>query len=72
MFRISLKEEFLDCQKFGWYREDPELEVRVTAADEAPKINNSVFVRLTKATMSMLKIVEPYIAYGTPQSQVGS
>jgi large subunit ribosomal protein L7e len=30
------------------------------------QINNGVFVRLTKATMAMLKVVEPYIAYGTP------
>ncbi|KAL9032251.1 MAG: hypothetical protein Q9214_008050 [Letrouitia sp. 1 TL-2023] len=30
------------------------------------QINNGVFVRLTKATTEMLKIVEPYIAYGYP------
>ncbi|GAM88907.1 hypothetical protein ANO11243_069410 [Dothideomycetidae sp. 11243] len=30
------------------------------------QINNGVFVRLTKATAEMLKIVEPYIAYGYP------
>lgn len=30
------------------------------------QINNGVFVRLTKATSEMLKIVEPYIAYGYP------
>ncbi|MCJ1289449.1 60S ribosomal protein L7 [Xylographa carneopallida] len=30
------------------------------------QINNSVFIRLTKATLEMLKIVEPYIAYGYP------
>lgn len=30
------------------------------------QINNGVFVRLTAATRQMLKIVEPYIAYGTP------
>lgn len=30
------------------------------------QINNGVFVRLTKATMEMLKIVEPYIAFGYP------
>jgi large subunit ribosomal protein L7e len=30
------------------------------------QINNGVFVRLTKATQEMLKIVDPYIAYGTP------
>lgn len=30
------------------------------------QINNAVFVRLTKATSEMLKIVEPYIAYGYP------
>lgn len=30
------------------------------------QINNGVFVRLTKATQAMLKVVEPYIAYGTP------
>jgi len=30
------------------------------------QINNGVFVRLTKATGEMLKVVEPYIAYGYP------
>ncbi|KAF2145010.1 uncharacterized protein K452DRAFT_295568 [Aplosporella prunicola CBS 121167] len=30
------------------------------------QINNGCFVRLTKATLEMLKIVEPYIAYGYP------
>ncbi|POS82831.1 large subunit ribosomal protein L7e [Erysiphe pulchra] len=30
------------------------------------QINNGVFVRLTKATLEMLKIVEPWIAYGYP------
>lgn len=30
------------------------------------QINNGVFVKLTKATSEMLKIVEPYIAYGNP------
>lgn len=30
------------------------------------QINNGVFVRLTSATIQMLKIVEPYIAYGQP------
>lgn len=30
------------------------------------QINNGVFVRLNKATQQMLKIVEPYIAFGTP------
>lgn len=30
------------------------------------QINNGVFVKLTKATSEMLKIVEPYIAYGFP------
>ncbi|KAI9876416.1 MAG: 60S ribosomal protein L7 [Pleopsidium flavum] len=30
------------------------------------QINNGVFVRLTKATSEMLKVVEPYIAYGYP------
>lgn len=30
------------------------------------QIHNGVFVRLTSATMQMLKIVEPYIAYGQP------
>ncbi|KAI4107429.1 MAG: hypothetical protein L6R37_001660 [Teloschistes peruensis] len=30
------------------------------------QINNGVFVRITKATTEMLKIVEPYIAYGYP------
>ncbi|KAL9103849.1 MAG: hypothetical protein Q9187_008962, partial [Circinaria calcarea] len=30
------------------------------------QINNGVFIRLTKATGEMLKIVEPYIAYGYP------
>lgn len=30
------------------------------------QVNNGVFIKLTNATMQMLKIVEPYIAYGTP------
>jgi len=30
------------------------------------QINSGVFVRLTKATQEMLKLVEPYIAYGEP------
>ncbi len=30
------------------------------------QINNGVFIKLTKATSQMLKIVEPYIAYGCP------
>merc|ERR1711977_400070 len=29
-------------------------------------INNGVFVRMTKATLEMLKVVEPWIAYGYP------
>ncbi|KAH0383719.1 60S ribosomal protein L7, partial [Aureobasidium melanogenum] len=30
------------------------------------QINNGVFVRLTKATIEMLKIVEPFVAWGYP------
>lgn len=30
------------------------------------QINNGVFVKLNKATINMLRIVDPYIAYGTP------
>lgn len=30
------------------------------------QINNGVFVKITKATSEMLKVVEPYIAYGYP------
>ena len=30
------------------------------------QINNGVFVRVTKATAEMLRIVEPWIAYGQP------
>jgi large subunit ribosomal protein L7e len=30
------------------------------------QINNGVFVRLTKATAELLRIVEPYVAYGYP------
>ncbi|KAF2225677.1 ribosomal protein L30, ferredoxin-like fold domain-containing protein [Elsinoe ampelina] len=30
------------------------------------QINNGVFIKLTKATSEMLKIVEPYVAYGYP------
>ncbi|KAJ8102681.1 ribosomal protein L30, ferredoxin-like fold domain-containing protein [Lipomyces tetrasporus] len=30
------------------------------------QINNGVFVKLTKATAEMLRIVEPYVAYGYP------
>jgi len=28
------------------------------------QINNRVFVKVTKATQQMLRLVEPYIAYG--------
>ena len=28
------------------------------------QINNGVFVRMNKATISMLRLVEPYVAYG--------
>jgi large subunit ribosomal protein L7e len=30
------------------------------------QINNGVFIRLTKATAELLRIVEPYVAYGYP------
>ncbi|XP_031561305.1 60S ribosomal protein L7-like [Actinia tenebrosa] len=30
------------------------------------QINNGVFIRLNKATLNMLRIVQPYIAYGYP------
>ncbi|KAF1845175.1 60s ribosomal protein-like protein l7 [Cucurbitaria berberidis CBS 394.84] len=30
------------------------------------QINNGIFIRLTKATLEMLKIVEPFVAYGYP------
>ena len=30
------------------------------------QINNGIFVRLTKATSEMLKIVEPFVTYGYP------
>lgn len=30
------------------------------------QINNGIFVRITKATAEMLRVVEPWIAYGTP------
>lgn len=30
------------------------------------QVNNGVFLKLTKATLAMLKLVEPYITYGTP------
>ncbi|KAF2133599.1 60S ribosomal protein L7 [Dothidotthia symphoricarpi CBS 119687] len=33
------------------------------------QINNGVFIRLTKATTEMLKIVEPFIAYGYPNQK---
>jgi len=33
------------------------------------QINNAVFVRLNKATLTMLKLVEPYIAYGYPNQK---
>jgi large subunit ribosomal protein L7e len=33
------------------------------------QINNGVFIKLTKATVEMLKIVEPYIAYGYPNQK---
>ncbi|KAG9127017.1 60S ribosomal protein L7 [Ceratobasidium sp. 392] len=31
-----------------------------------PKINNGVFVKVTKATGQMLRLVEPYVTYGEP------
>merc|ERR1711935_1163272 len=30
------------------------------------QINNAVFVKVNKATMNMIRIIEPYIAYGFP------
>ena len=30
------------------------------------QINNGVFIKLTKATMEMIRIVEPFVAYGYP------
>ncbi|ORY14774.1 ribosomal protein L30, ferredoxin-like fold domain-containing protein [Clohesyomyces aquaticus] len=33
------------------------------------QINNGVFIKLTKATSEMLKIVEPFIAYGYPNQK---
>ncbi len=30
------------------------------------QINNAVFVKLNKATLNMLKLVEPYVAWGYP------
>lgn len=30
------------------------------------QINNGVFIKLTKATIEMLRIVEPFVAYGYP------
>lgn len=33
------------------------------------QINNGVFVKLSKATMEMLKIVEPFVAYGYPNQK---
>jgi len=33
------------------------------------QINNGVFVKLTKATITMLKLVEPYITYGYPNQK---
>ena len=34
------------------------------------QINNGVFVRLTKATVEMLRIVEPWVAYGYPSVKI--
>jgi len=31
-----------------------------------PQVHNGVFIRLNKATSNMLRLVEPYITYGTP------
>lgn len=33
------------------------------------QINNGVFVRLNKATLNMLKLVEPYVAWGYPSHE---
>jgi len=34
------------------------------------QIHNGVFVKLNKATVNMLRLVEPYITYGTPSRKV--
>lgn len=34
------------------------------------QINNGVFVKLNKATINMLRIAEPFIAYGYPNLKV--
>jgi len=36
------------------------------------QVNNAVFVRVNKATLNMLKKVEPYVTYGTPNRKVVS
>jgi|ERR1711936_342564 len=33
------------------------------------QINNAVFVKVSKATINMLKFIEPYVTYGTPSPQ---
>jgi large subunit ribosomal protein L7e len=33
------------------------------------QINNGVFIKLTKATLEMLKIIEPFVAYGYPNQK---
>jgi len=34
------------------------------------QINNGVFIKLNKATLQMLKIAEPYVAWGYESSEI--
>ena len=35
------------------------------------QIHNAVFVKLNRSTINMLRLVEPYVAYGVPQREDG-
>merc|ERR1712000_251395 len=59
--RVKRSEAFKRAEKYA-------KEYRSKAADEVRllQINNGVFVKLNKATMNMIRIIEPYVAYGYP------
>ena len=40
--------------------------INVNVVCRLRQINNGVFIRINKATHNMLKLVEPYIAWGYP------
>jgi large subunit ribosomal protein L7e len=57
---IRLKRE---AKKGGGFYVEPEAILQLLRLRQ---INNGVFIKVNKATMNMLRRVEPYIAYGYP------